>query len=108
MTTRVFDKGTLLSVNRMAQVQGYNRVCDVAFLENLPADQFYVPFITLLHEHKAGKPCDPHVRCVFRHNGGMFSIDVEMGCWDLLPTVDSMLERVKPQTTTTQEAASAE
>jgi hypothetical protein len=75
----------------MAQVQGYNRVTDEKFLDRLP-DAFYVPKYVLLHEHKAGKPCDPHVRCVFDHEGDYFFIDVEMGCWEKLPTTSSFTE----------------
>jgi hypothetical protein len=97
MEVRVFTKGVLKSVNTMAQIQGYNRVTDEKFLDRLP-EAFYVPKYTLLHEHKAGKPCEPHVRCVFDHEGDYFFIDVEMGCWDMLPTATdfaSMIQSVK-------------
>lgn len=90
MEARVFTKGLLKRVNTMAQVQGYNRVVDEDFLDRLPEEKFYAPKFTLLHEHKAGKPCEPHVRCVFDHEGDYFMIDVEMGCWDMLPTVSEM------------------
>ena len=93
MESRVFTKDILKSVNTMARVQGYNRVTDDKFLAGLP-DAFYVPNIVLLHEHKAGKPCDPHVRCVFAHEGDYFSIDVEMGCWEKLPTASRFTEMV--------------
>jgi hypothetical protein len=94
METRVFTKGALKSVNTMAQVQGYNRVTDEKFLERLP-DAFYVPRYVLLHEHKAGQPCEPHVRCVFDHEGDMFTIDVEMGCWDKLPSSTDFIAAVR-------------
>lgn len=87
---RVFTKDILLSVNRMAEQQGYNRVVRPAFLEQLP-DELFVPWFTGLHEHKAGKACEPHVRCCFTHNDQHFAIDVEMGCWELLPTVTDAL-----------------
>lgn len=87
MESRVFTKGVLKSVNTMALVQGYNRAVNEEFLDRLPDEKFYVPTFVLLHEHKAGKRCDPHVRCVFNHEGDYFIIDVEMGCWDMLPTV---------------------
>ena len=93
MEPRVFTKSLLKSVNTMAQVQGYNRVIDEKFLDRLP-DQFYTPMFTMLHEHKAGKPCDPHVRCVFNHEGDYFMVDVEMGCWDMLPTANDFQDMV--------------
>lgn len=94
MERRVFTKGVLKSTNTMARVQGYNRVVDEGFLDRLPEEKFYVPQFVLLHEHKAGKPCDPHVRCVFDHEGDYFMIDVEMGCWDMLPTVSRFAELI--------------
>lgn len=95
MEARVFTKGVLKSTNTMARVQGYNRVVDEEFLERLPEEKFYVPTFVLLHEHKAGKPCDPHVRCVFNHEGDYFMIDVEMGCWDMLPTTSEMTRMIR-------------
>lgn len=95
MEPRVFTKGVLKSVNTMARVQGYNRVAAEEFLDRLPDEKFYVPQYALLHEHKAGKPCDPHVRCVFDHEGDYFMIDVEMGCWDMLPTASSFAEMIR-------------
>lgn len=95
MERRIFTKEILESVNTMAQVQGYNRVVRPEFLAALP-DKFFVPYFTMLHEHKAGKPCETHVRCVFKHADDNFIIDVEMGCWALLPTVsDSVSELVQ-------------
>jgi len=91
MEQRVFTKDILLAVNRMAEERGYNRVVKPAFLEQLP-DELFVPWLTMLHEHKAGKACDPHVRCCFKHNDQHFTIDVVMTCWELLPTVTDALE----------------
>ena len=99
MGTRVFDKHALIACNNMAQVQNYNRICDPQYLEALP-DEFFAPFITLLHEHKTGQPCDPHVRCVFKHGDDHFTIDVEMGCWELLPTFEetmAAIEKIKTE-----------
>lgn len=94
MEARVFSKGVLKSVNTMARVQGYNKVTDEKFLDGLP-DAFYVPKYVLPHEHKAGKPCELHVRCVFDYNGDMFAIDVEMGCWDMLPTASDFTQMIR-------------
>ena len=90
MEQRVFTKDILMSVNKMAEEQGYNRVVKPEFLEQLP-DEIFVPWFTMLHEHKAGKACDPHVRCCFKHDEQFFTIDVEMGCWNLLITVSDAM-----------------
>lgn len=90
MEQRVFTKDILLAVNKMAEERGYNRVVKPEFLEQLP-DEIFVPWFTMLHEHKAGKACDPHVRCCFKHDGQFFTIDVEMGCWELLTTVSDAM-----------------
>jgi hypothetical protein len=93
MERRVFDKDTLISCNRMAQVQGYNRVVEPRFLEAL-SDDYYVPWLVMMHEHKAGKACEPHVRCIFNH-GVTFAIDVELGCWNKLPTVSELAQMIR-------------
>ena len=94
MEPRVFTKGVLKSVNTMAHVQGYNRIANDTYLNGLP-EAFYVPKFVMLHEHKAGKPCDPHVRCVFDHDNDTFIIDVEMGCWEKLPTASGFADMVR-------------
>jgi len=91
MQPRVFSKGILQRVNRMAHVMKYNRIVNDEYLDQLP-DQFYVPWFVMLHEHRAGKPCEPHVRCIFNHEGATFAIDVEMGCWEMLPSASEFVE----------------
>lgn len=108
MENRVFTKDTLKSVNTMARVQGYNRVVNSDFLERLPDDKVFVPRFTMLHEHKAGKSCDPHVRCVFDHEGDIFMIDVEMGCWELTTTVSEALELARHAAVSRAETAGVE
>jgi hypothetical protein len=104
MASRVFTKDILKSVNHMARVMGFNSAVTPQFLETLDDNKFYMPVFTLLHEHKAGKSCEPHMRCVFREPEGMFTIDVEMGCWDLVPTVEDVMERIKHNENTAEPA----
>lgn len=91
MSQRVFTKEILKSCNTMAATMGYNRVADDKFLDTLDDDKFYIPRFTMTHEHKAGEACEPHVRCMFDTNQGTFFIDVEMGCWELVPTAEKLL-----------------
>jgi hypothetical protein len=108
MENRVFTKDILKSVNTMALVQGYNRSVNKEFLDSLPDDKVFVPRYTLLHEHKAGKPCDPHVRCVFEHESDWFIIDVEMGCWEMTVTVSDALELARHATASRAEIVGVE
>lgn len=95
---KVFTKEILQSVNTMASVMKYNRVTAPAFLETLPDDKLYAPRFELIHEHKAGVKCEPHVRCVFEHDDDWFIIDVEMGCYNLLPdSADVIADRLRRQ-----------
>lgn len=93
MEARVFTKGLLKRANARAIELGYNRATKEEFLETLP-EGFYAPKYTLLHEHKAGKPCEQHVRCVFPYEGDYFFIDVEMPIWEQLPTESEMARLV--------------
>lgn len=93
---KVFTKEILQSVNTMAEVRGYNRVTKHEYLETLPGDRLYVPRYEMLHEHKAGQKCEPHMRCVFVHEDAWFFIDVEMGCYNLLPdSADVVMEHMR-------------
>lgn len=103
---KVFTKGVLESVNRMAEVMGYNRVTNPEFLARLPDDKFYIPKYELAHDHKAGEPCEPHVRCVFEHDGDYFFIDVEMGCYDMVPDHATVLATIRGENQ--EEPAAAE
>jgi hypothetical protein len=93
MEVRVFTKGVLKRANARADELGYNRVTQAAFLDALP-EGFYTPKYVLPHEHKAGQPCERHVRCVFDHNDNYFFIDVEMAIWEKLPTESSFAAMV--------------
>lgn len=101
---KVFTKGILESVNRMAETMKYNQSVVPAFLASLPDDKFYIPKFEMVHEHRAGKPCEPHMRCVFEHAGNMFIIDVEMGCYDLIPDYETVLQKVRGEQPATEEA----
>ena len=103
---KVFTKDALKSVNHMAELLGYHRVTRPEFLEALPDDKFYIPKYELLHKHRAGERCEPHMRCVFEHDGAMFMIDVELGCYNLVPDHATVLATIRGEQL--QEAAAAE
>jgi len=89
-TVRFADKNLLKLINNVAHQVGYNRTLDKDFIERLPSDVNFPVVFTMIHEHIAGKPAEPHMRCMFVHNelGDRFIIDMPMYCFDVLPSVD--------------------
>lgn len=61
---RIFNKENLTLANNFALKLGYNRALYADKLEAMPEDSLWGVTFTMLHEHKAGKPTDPHVRCM--------------------------------------------
>lgn len=61
---KVFDKPSLVTANKLAERLGYNRQIDPAYLDSVPEDQLWIVNFTMIHEHKAGNPTEPHIRCM--------------------------------------------
>jgi hypothetical protein len=61
---KVFDKHSLITANNLAEKLGYNRQIDPAYLNSVREDQLWVVTFTMIHEQKAGKPTEPHIRCM--------------------------------------------
>ena len=91
---KYIDKRYLKLVNHLSwHVLNYNRVIREETIDALPDDKFFPITFTLLHEHKAGKPCEPHVRCIIATPGPngerqQLILDMEMGIYDLLPEIE--------------------
>lgn len=89
---KYIDKDLLLKINHISdKVLKYNRTLPETVIDALPDDKLFPIVFTLLHEHKAGKPCDPHVRCIIavpENVGRQLILDVEMGMFELLPEVE--------------------
>jgi hypothetical protein len=95
-TYKFVDKTILQRINHLAaHILKYNRAVPDEVIDALPDDKFYPISFAMVHEHRAGKPCEPHMRCIFltpnRDTGDMqhLIIDVEMGLYDLLPSVNA-------------------
>lgn len=61
---KVFTKASLTVANDFALKLGYNRALDAKKLQEMPEDSLWATTFTMMHEHKAGQPTDPHVRCM--------------------------------------------
>ena len=80
------DKKLLQLINKISTGLGYNRLLDSEFLDNLDSDTIYYVTYSFIHEHIAGKPSEPHIRCVFVDGSrGSYILDMPNYCFELLP-----------------------
>lgn len=85
------DKQTLNMINHLARdILQYNRAVTQECIDALPEDKFFPVVFSMLHEHKAGKLTEPHMRCMFLipMPERRILIDVEMGLYNLMPEVE--------------------
>lgn len=85
----------------------YNRATPQEIIDALPEDKFFPIVFAMLHEHKAGKPTEPHMRCMFAvpvnmglpmiHSRETILVDVEMGIYNMLPEIELPEEAVEKQ-----------
>lgn len=91
---KYLDKHHLKQINHLSlHVLKYNRAIREDVIDALPEDKFFPITFTMLHEHRAGKPCEPHVRCIILTPGPenerqTLILDMEMGIFNLLPEVE--------------------
>lgn len=91
---KYIDKHYLRIINQLShEVLKYNRTLPDELIASLPDDTFFPIIFTLLHEHKAGQPCEPHMRCIIltpkvKGHRQQLILDMEMGIFDRLPEVE--------------------
>ena len=90
---KYLDKQNLQRINYLSdKVLKYNRTLREDFVDSLPDDKFFPITFTMMHEHRAGVACEPHVRCMIAvpFNGGIEQVilDMESGLYDLLPEAE--------------------
>lgn len=90
---KYLDKDLLNKINYISrEVMKYNRSLPQSVVDSLPDDKFFIITFSMLHEHIAGKPADPHVRCMIYAGPTVphtLILDMEMGLYDMLPTVEA-------------------
>jgi hypothetical protein len=94
MKIKFLNKRLLDKVNRRAIANNYNRAVVQEFIDDLPDDMNFPVTLQLVHEHAAGKPVEPHMRCRIMTGQsltGPFTsvfVDIEMGMFEMLPEAD--------------------
>lgn len=64
-TYKVLDRELLSKINDSSINQfQYNRTMEPSFIAQLPENKIFPIVFTMIHEHRAGKPCEPHVRAM--------------------------------------------
>jgi len=61
---KIFDKADLTLANNLALKLGYNRAIEPEYLKATPDDSLWAVTFNMIHEHKAGQPTEPHIRCM--------------------------------------------
>lgn len=92
---KYLDKHYLKLINHVSdKILKFNRTLPESVIDDLPDDKFFPITFTLLHEHRAGVPCEPHVRCMIavpdKETGEMTQLllDMDMSIYDVLPEVE--------------------
>ncbi len=99
-TVRYVDKNLLDKINYISsKLMKYNRALPQEVIDSLPNDMFFIVIPLLVHEHIAGKPATPHMRCriytgpdLEAIRGHMLLLDIEMGMYELIPTFEHNVE----------------
>jgi hypothetical protein len=99
-TYKYLDKEYLKRINYLSHsVLKYNRTIPTEVIDELPDDKFFPIVFSMLHEHRAGVPCEPHVRCMIAvprknsENMDQLLLDMDSGIYDALPTVEIPSEK---------------
>ena len=91
-------------INKFAEKNGYNRQVDIDRLkadlkkaiESMGYEDFdsivFVASALLLHQHKSGEECEPHMRIsIFLPDLGSAIIDCDLDIWRSLESIDKDL-----------------
>lgn len=90
-TIAYFTKDLLLEATNNYEAWGYNQGLKPEYVANLSPDiKFTLTTESFVHEHKKGKPCEKHYRCVItlNQNGDRGLVDVPMEFYFNLPTIE--------------------
>lgn len=91
---KYLDKENLKRINYLSlHVLKYNRAIREDAIDDLEDDKLFPITFSMIHEHRAGVACEPHVRCIIsgRNKQGVHQqmiLDMEIGLFNLLPEVE--------------------
>jgi len=101
---KYLDKHHLNQINHISEnVLKYNRTIPQDVIDSLPDDRFFPITFTMLHEHRAGVACEPHVRCIIgardkNDEPVTLILDIDSALFDVLPEVEIPDPDPKPET----------
>jgi hypothetical protein len=92
---KYLDKHNLKLINHISdKILKFNRTLTDAVIDDLPDDKFFPIVFTMIHEHRAGVPCEPHVRCMITVPDKLtnkmirLTLDIDTSIFDALPEVE--------------------
>ena len=92
---KYLDKHYLNMINHVSdKILKFNRTIPQDVIDALPDNKFFPIVFTMLHEHKAGVPCEPHVRCIIAvpdnpiSNMTRLILDMDASLFEVLPEVE--------------------
>jgi hypothetical protein len=90
MTARYVDKTLLRKLGEEAGRRNYNRQLNMDAFDVIEDDEIFAISPIMIHEHAAGKPVEPHLRCSVRsvnakRDLGWLMLDVPMELFAVLP-----------------------
>lgn len=89
-TFKYLNKELLDKINHISTtIYKYNRTIPQDVIDALDPEKFVIITFTMLHEHIAAKPADPHVRCMMQQEANQpypMILDVPMELYDALPS----------------------
>ena len=89
----VITKQQLVNANQWAIDIGYNRAVESdpleKLLDNYDEEIRFPILLSIPHEHKDGKPCEPHMRCeiILGPTGPKILVDVDMDMFQRLERI---------------------
>lgn len=90
-TFKYLNKEILDKINHISTtVYHYNRTIPQDVIDALDPEKFVVVTFSMIHEHIAGKPAEPHMRCILQQAAaqpfGTMILDIPMELYDALPS----------------------
>lgn len=89
-TIKYLTKEILEKINHISTtIYKYNRTIPQHVIDALEPETLIAVTFEMIHEHIAGRPADPHMRCVMQPVGGahgMLILDMPMELYDVLPS----------------------
>jgi hypothetical protein len=88
-TIHYFTKKLLAKANAIAIKRGYNRALMDDFVDGLSDKLKYPVCYHIVHRHKRGEACEPHIRVFIATDdeGSTVALDCELNLFQTLPAV---------------------